>query len=246
MAGMEYGETSHSDMPAAVHGAGWGPLHLSCRWRRTRPLISVLPRPIGLGMNRTGRRDLLVSAALTLALGAGMAHSSGRGTAELVPHCTALVGSPAAQCRPGPEVLGRYSTRATDVGAVGAAERIDLSGPDSVSPSCPAVRPVAMVARSDAEYLPGDNREPSYVVTVIGEVVNRSGREVVIRSANVRIHLPAGDMQETAVPGLAGGRLEPGASKTWAVASVATGLKEAAVTSLRYRWADPSLSHCPV
>lgn len=192
------------------------------------------------------RRDLLVSAALTLAVGAGMAHTAGRGTADLAPDCNALVGSPTAQCRPGPAVLGRYVTRAPGIGTIGAAERIDLSGAGSVSLSCPAVRPVALVARSDAEYLPGDTPEPSYLVTVVGEVVNRSGRGVVIGSAHVRIHLPAGDMQETAIPGLAGRTLEPGASKKWAVASVASGLKEAAVTSLRYRWADPSLSHCPV
>lgn len=195
------------------------------------------------------RRDLLVSAALTLAVGAGMAHTAGRGTADLTPDCNALAGLPTSQCRPGPEVLGRYVTRApgiATIGTIGAAERIDLSGAGSVSPSCPAFRPVALVARSDAEFLPGDTPEPSYLVIVVGEVVNRSGRGVVIGSAHVRIHLPAGDVQETAVPGLAGRRLEPGASKKWAVASVATGLKEAAVTSLRYRWADPSLSHCPV
>lgn len=192
------------------------------------------------------RRDLLVSAGLTLALAVGMAHSAGRGTGDAAPDCTAPVASPTARCRPGPVVLGRYATRASDGGAVSAAERIDLSGAGPVSPSCPAVRPVAMVARSDAEYLPGDTPEPSYVVTVVGEVVNRSGRGAVIRSAHVRIHLPGGDVQETVVPTLAGARLDPGASKQWAVASVASGLKEAAVTSLHYRWADPSLSHCPV
>lgn len=207
------------------------------------PAAAVASRPPSLARKR---RDLLVSAGLTLALGAGMAHSAGRGTADVAPDCTALVASPTAQCRPGPVVLGRFTTRASDVGTVSAAEWIDLSGAGPVSLSCPAVRPVAMVARSDAEYLPGDTPEPSYLLTVVGEVVNRSGRRAVILSAHVRILLPAGDIQETAVPSLAGARLEPGASKQWAVASVASGLKEAAVTSLHYRWADPSLSHCPV
>lgn len=210
------------------------------------PAAAVASRPPSLARKR---RDLLVSAGLTLALAAGMAHSAGRGTADMAPECTALVESPTARCRPGPEILGRLATRAADVGAVGAvraAERIDLSGAGPVSLSCPAVRPVATVARSDAEYLPGDSPEASYLVTVVGEVVNRSGRGAVIRGADVRIHLPAGGVQEIAVPSLAGARLEPGASKQWAVASVASGLKEAAVTSLHYRWADPSLSHCPV
>lgn len=207
------------------------------------PAAVVASRPPSLASKR---RDLLVSAGLTLALGAGMAHSAGRVTADVAPECAALVASPTAQCRPGPEILGRNATRASDVGAVSAAERIDLSGAGPVSLSCPAVRPVAMVARSDAEYLPGDSPEASYLVTVVGEVVNRSGRGAVIRGADVRIHLPAGGVQEIAVPSLAGARLEPGASKQWAVASVASGLKEAAVLSLHYRWADPSLSHCPV
>lgn len=193
-------------------------------------------RPAPLGR----RRDLLASVGLTIALVAGTAYARSRAEDTPPPPCGPAMTAGAGACRPAPVLLGLLAER----GGAADTARIDLSRTGSLAASCPAIRPVANVDRNDAEYLP-EGAPGSYVVEVVGTVVNRSSEAVLLHQASVRIDLPAGGVHDITVPDLAGVSLLPGTAQPWAAATIAGGLKRATVLALQYEWEDPSLNQCP-
>lgn len=211
---------------AAVHGGG----DESGRGdRRARPA-------------RHGR-DVAASVGLTLALVVATAYGPDGDRSGEASGCTPDAAAVRARCLPGPLVLGVEVDRGPGPGGDGA--RIDL-GADPLPAPCPAIRPVATITRYDAEYLRENAPNVSYLVTVMGTVVNRSDETAVVRGATLRIHLPDGSVQDAAVPGLAGARVAPGTSLPWAAVTLASGLRQAEVSPLRYGWAKPSLRPCPL